>query len=238
MMKAMLLFAVLLGVHACKSAGTVRLNDTIPLCVFETGACFGFCPVYSLTVYPDGRVEYMGKQNVEQEGPVRFELTTSELRSLRAGLEAADLWRQPKLFPTQIADAPFNTWQVFGAEGLTRRVTGTVDRPEVMLQLDKMIIGMGQAHGLELTRGVSPHEPRRAYRKELIVLLEDGINPGNWMMQFEPLRLQLVRRLGEPNRWIIAYDEGEIAGKTLQERLLRTPGVLGVDPNVPAQERH
>jgi len=237
-MKAMLLFAVLMGVHACKSAGTAVVHDTMPLCVFETGACFGFCPVYSLTVYQNGRVEYVGKQNVEQEGLVRFELTPAELRLLRSGLEAADLWRQPELFPTQIADAPFNTWQVFGADGLTRRITGTADRPEAMLQLDRLIIDMGQAHGLELRRGVSPHEPRRAFRRELIVLLEDGINPGNWMMQFEPLRLQLVRRLGEPNRWIIAYDEGEIAGKALQERFLRTPGVLGVDPNVPTQERH
>lgn len=243
MFKPMLLMVMLLAISSCKPAGAVQQRetpsqDTIPLAVFEKGACFGFCPVFSIAVYPDGQARYMGVQYVEQEGEVRFQLDASELRALRAALEEANLWEQPEQFPTQIADAPFSTWQVFGPGGATRRVAGNMDRPDALLRLDRLMISIGQAHGLELTQGVSPHEPRRAYRKELIVLLEEGVNPGNWMMQFEPLRLQLVRRLGTPNRWIIAYDEGEISGKDLQERLRKAPGVLGVDLNAPAQERH
>lgn len=227
---------------SCKSASSAGAGapvgvDTIPLVALQTAGCFGFCPVYTVTVYPDGRAQYFGAQNVELDGEAVFQLTADELRTLKASVDAANLWQYPDRLPSQVADAPFNTLRVFRADGTAKSVSGSIDRPQALLDLEKQIKGIGKAHGLELVRGVNPNDPSRANRREVVVLLKEDLNAGNWIAQLNDLKVQLVRRLGEPNRWVLAYDAGQIDEARLLERLKTTPGVISAEPYAPANNR-
>ena len=222
--------------HTSKS--TAKGADlTIPLVELETGACFGFCPIYKLTVYPDGRAVYTGKQFVEREGEFAFQLTPEELKSLKKTVTDVNLWQYPERIPSQIADAPGATLRVFNEDG-PKSVSGSIDRPKPLLELEEQIKAIGSAHGLELRRGVNPRDPARANRREVIVLLDDAANAGNWITRFDDLKLQLVRRLGEPNQWVVAYDAGQITEAQLIERFKSTPEVKTVQPNRSTQERN
>ncbi|MEO6774765.1 MAG: DUF6438 domain-containing protein [Kofleriaceae bacterium] len=48
----------------------------------ERGPCYGTCPVYSLTVYRDGKVEYVGKNYVKRIGEATGTVTGEQLAAL------------------------------------------------------------------------------------------------------------------------------------------------------------
>ena len=48
----------------------------------ERTVCFGTCPVYVLTIYSDGRVEYVGKRFVKKIGSAAGRITRQQLEEL------------------------------------------------------------------------------------------------------------------------------------------------------------
>ena len=63
---------------AAAQAGTI---------IYETGPCFGFCPVYRVTVNPDGSGLYEGIRHVAVRGQRRFRLTPARHRAFARQLE-------------------------------------------------------------------------------------------------------------------------------------------------------
>jgi hypothetical protein len=54
-----------------------------PLATLERTACFGFCPIYKVTIFRDGVVEYEGKQFVKIQGQAIGRLSAQQLAQLR-----------------------------------------------------------------------------------------------------------------------------------------------------------
>lgn len=59
------------------------------LATLERTACFGTCPVYRVTVYSDGRVEWEGREFVKVRGKAAGRLDAAGLRKLREAFAAA-----------------------------------------------------------------------------------------------------------------------------------------------------
>ncbi len=57
------------------------------------GPCFGFCPVYEVTVLENGSVEYYGKYYVLKTGHARKQITQETIRILREAFEASGFFR-------------------------------------------------------------------------------------------------------------------------------------------------
>lgn len=55
-------------VTACFLASKGRAEAPPTKISLERTPCFGTCPVYKLTVYSDGKVEYEGKDHVKEKG--------------------------------------------------------------------------------------------------------------------------------------------------------------------------
>jgi hypothetical protein len=66
------------GTASAGSEASVAAGETIR---FETGRCFGTCPVYSVTVRPDGTGTFEGRQFTAVTGSRDFRLTTAEYRA-------------------------------------------------------------------------------------------------------------------------------------------------------------
>ena len=49
-------------------AGNGKAESPVTKISLERTACYGTCPVYKLTVYSDGKVEYEGKDHVKEKG--------------------------------------------------------------------------------------------------------------------------------------------------------------------------
>ena len=56
------------------------------LASLERTACFGFCPVYTVTVHADGSVDYHGERFVVTQGDQSGQLTAEQMTALQAKL--------------------------------------------------------------------------------------------------------------------------------------------------------
>lgn len=60
----------------------VAVNAHVLLASIDRGPCYGTCPVYTLTVYRDGKVEYVGKDFVKKKGKASGTVTADQIAKL------------------------------------------------------------------------------------------------------------------------------------------------------------
>lgn len=80
MAMAMAGVAVLGGCATARDAGPAPVADTIS---FSAGACFGACPIYKLTVEPNGSGVLYPQKFTSVPGETRFTVTPQQYRKLR-----------------------------------------------------------------------------------------------------------------------------------------------------------
>lgn len=72
---------ILSGCATTRDSKPVARADTIR---FSAGPCFGICPVYSVTVEPDGSGVLVPQRNTSVPGETRFSVTPAQVRRLHA----------------------------------------------------------------------------------------------------------------------------------------------------------
>ena len=82
MKKALLILAALPILAAATPAAAQAQSIT-----YETGPCFGFCPIYRVTVNANGAGVYEGIRHVTVRGQRRFRLTPAQYRAFARHLE-------------------------------------------------------------------------------------------------------------------------------------------------------
>lgn len=162
-MKKLLPLLVLITLFGnCKSQKEMSTaNNTSAdkkLLSLQTFACRGFCPVYTLTAYHNGLLEYNGEKFVQKIGVAKAMLTPKELAQLRIETTKADLWQYDDDIKSQVMDAPYATLMVW-KDGKTKNVRGSIDRPKPLLELEKLMKNIAEAHGFKVLNGVNPNEP-------------------------------------------------------------------------------
>ncbi|MEP7293122.1 MAG: DUF6438 domain-containing protein [Chloroflexota bacterium] len=86
MRKLILFFALMIAVVAVVPAAAQERQVAVTL---ERTACVGTCPVYSVTIYTDGTVEYNGERFVDVTGEQTATIDPAVVEQLVAGFEAA-----------------------------------------------------------------------------------------------------------------------------------------------------
>lgn len=230
-MTNLLLIISLLSTLSCQSSAPTATDvpPRKPLIGFTQHGCRGFCPSYQLTIYQNGLVEYEGLRNVKLMGKTTIKLTAKELRRVQAAVKRTNVWKYPEQIESQVADAPTATLTGYRSDGRKHDVTGSIDRPAPLLALENLIKDVVEAHGIALREGVDPNAPT-GQETYVSVLLRSGVNAGNWIGRFQELRLRLVRRLGEENRWVVSYDPKETTESAIIKMLSGMEDVLEVKP--------
>ena len=76
------------GYHGSNYSGRTVISQDIPqdlIITLERTVCFGFCPVYKLTITADGVVVFEGRRFVKQEGAtIRSAISKERLKQLMA----------------------------------------------------------------------------------------------------------------------------------------------------------
>ena len=83
-MKKLLVLAAALAVPASAQSPTRSPTRSI---TYETGVCFGRCPVYSVTVYSNGRATFTGRRFTAVEGTREFRVPAGTYSRLARHLE-------------------------------------------------------------------------------------------------------------------------------------------------------
>lgn len=236
-MKFSLLLLAFAALLSCKSRKEMpNPNNDSPLLEFEQHGCRGYCPTYKLSFLNNGVLRYEGLRNVEQLGVVKTAITPEELTQLRTELADVNLWQYPEVIESKVADAQSSTMTVY-RDNKSHSVMGSIDRPKPILELETKLKNLAESHGLRVKKGIDPNAPA-ATDKELIVKLKDNVNAGNWLMQFESMKLHLVRRLSAENMWLVSYDPAVIEETKLINLLKTSEGVLDVQVNKATKDRN
>lgn len=110
---SMLILIWVLLLNACSPLTVVSSPDNKSpeqeldaVITLERTVCFGFCPVYKLTVYGDGRVEYDGQQYVEVAGKQTSQLTPQQVKELLDLFEQADYFKLEDEYIAPVTDLP------------------------------------------------------------------------------------------------------------------------------------
>jgi len=231
-MKALIFFLASMNLMAnskCNGKPAVTANDPSPIVQLEMHGCRGFCPTYKLLFRNDGALEYEGIRNMIKQGMDTVQLSNSELKQLRVAMAAVNLWQYPERIESQVADAPNSTITVFNRDK-QHAVQGSIDRPKPVLEFELLLKDLAEAHGLKVKEGLNPYEAP-ANQQEILVKFKPEVNPGNFMMQFEEIRLRIVRRVSAENLWIIGYNPDQITQKQLIDTLKSMEGVLEAKAN-------
>ena len=81
-------------------------QETDAVITLERTVCFGFCPVYMLTIYSDGRVEFNGQQNVKITGKQISQLTPEQVKELLDLFEKANYFELEDEYTAPVTDLP------------------------------------------------------------------------------------------------------------------------------------
>lgn len=70
----------------------------------ETGTCFGGCPVYSITVYGNGTVHYVGHEETRVRGHERYSIPRRQFRQLLHAVYRTDFFRMESEHSVPVTD--------------------------------------------------------------------------------------------------------------------------------------
>ncbi len=123
----------------------------------ERTACFGACPVYTVTIYTDGTVVYNGERFVDVEGEQTATIDPETVRQLVAGFEAAGYFGwDDEYTDMHITDLPTIITSV-ARDGETKQITryaGDDSAPAALPYLETWIdlaVGTSQWTGADVS---------------------------------------------------------------------------------------
>jgi hypothetical protein len=112
------------------------------LATLERGACFGFCPMYKLTIYKDGAVEYEGERFVKVTGPATGTTTPEALAKLDEAIVETRYMALDDAYKDQdMTDMPWAT-SSYSRDGATKRIEhyfGDSDAPKELVIVEDAI---------------------------------------------------------------------------------------------------
>ena len=129
---------------AC-SAATPEAADgpAVETITLERQPCFGFCPVYTLSIHGDGRVEYDGLQNVEVTGPQTASIDPAAVQALADEMAAAGYFDWNDEYMNQeVTDHAYVISSITLSDGTTKRIQhylGDFSAPEALTEVEAMI---------------------------------------------------------------------------------------------------
>jgi len=209
---------VLLVLVSCKTTKdatkTVDLNnvstskDAIVFSLMK-GACFGTCPVYTLKIYNNRYVEYIGKENTERLGTYGKMLDKSSYKSLVGAFDEADFYSFQNVYESNIADLP----QIiisYTKDGMTKTVAGKRERPEALHKLQFQLEKIVESNdGWELiSHAKGPEKEEKIDKSKIIVDIAKGSQLSRWFSTLkDKFGVQILQKLSDnSDSWLIGIN--------------------------------
>lgn len=104
MNKAIPVFA--LAVTAAVSAYAFQSKGDLKKISLERTPCFGACPIYKVTLNPDGTVVYEGKRFVEKIGKYEARVNADDVQRINDIVNKLEFWKLKGKYTAQITDMP------------------------------------------------------------------------------------------------------------------------------------
>ena len=102
-------------------------------------ACFGRCPIYTLSFYKDGTAIYKGEKWVEKEGLYKSRISKSKLNNIISKAKEVGFYEMDNQYDNEyVTDLPSTITTLKGESGF-KVVANRYEGPELLLELEKLI---------------------------------------------------------------------------------------------------
>lgn len=245
------LFAICLFTWACngsKKASDPNSTDTTEapaidlknaagdlLVEMGKSACFGTCPVYTLKVFDNGRVEYHGVIHTNKMGVYSRQLTENDFYPLVRELRATKLEQYDDLYTSGATDFPMTTITHHQGDS-AKTVKGDFERPEAVQNLEKTLTAIADSGEWVQEEVLVPYN---AIRNELIVELQPNIDAADLETAFADYDLKIKKRVA-PNLdlWVYQFDAEKVRPGRMLVLVRENEGVKEIEFNKHLEQRH
>ena len=134
---------VVIGIGACRTTQqTSSDNPDEVIITLERTACYGFCPVYTLTIQGNGTVVYEGEDFVKTKGIMEISIPKAKIDQLVEEFERVGYFSLNNYYTERtITDAPsvITSITVDGKTKTIEHYHGDFDAPEELTELEDAI---------------------------------------------------------------------------------------------------
>lgn len=212
---------------------------------YEQGVCFGRCPIYALNIYDNGLVTYEGERFTDKEGTWQKVLSRAEFTELMDEFEAAGFAGFPKAFPSNVADmstkrmsytrkSPAETFTTSWKENAAPKLEKLASRMRTIAESQGYKMYSEEVAAKPDIFGNVPQQPTQ----ELIIQLENGVNPEAWAVRFNTLNLRYKSKVTpNGNYYLFDADPNRMNIEDLLDIIRRDEKVLGAQTNKEVKPR-
>ena len=113
------------------------ITDSIFL-FLERTICYGECPAYTITVYPNGKVVYVGKQFVERKGRFESSISLDKMKEILEEAKRIQYFEMQDIYDAYITDIP-SCISIISAEGKRKKIMNRAEAPAELNQFQKYL---------------------------------------------------------------------------------------------------
>lgn len=206
-----------------------------------TGACFGSCPVFTLSVYDGGYAHFKGDRFTKMDGKWLKKMKKDDYTKLADIFAASSFDSFQDEYESELADLPmvritYNSKTVAGKDG----------RPESLLTLQRMLEkiinndGWTQLEASKLrSTNASPDrlesnkKPEYNYN-QLIVEPNKGYALSKILAKYRTdYDLRLIKKIApKGNLWLLTYNKSKVEPKVILSKLQSDKAIKNVEFNI------
>jgi hypothetical protein len=122
-----------------------QTSTASPVVTLKRTHCFGTCPIYELSVFADGTVQWSGEQYVGTVGKASATLSKQQVDDLIQTLAASRFSTFQNSYKSQVTDLP-TTFLTFTYDGVTKTVEDYAFGPDELHHLELLVEQIGNSH--------------------------------------------------------------------------------------------
>ncbi len=210
-------------------------SEVLPVIEMTKNPCFGRCPIYSMTIYNNGKVKYVGQRFTIKLGTFTKQIPMEEVADLVKGFEAIDFWNMPDKYPSQLTDLPKTNIKLYREDKTHKSVSGDTFRPEPLLKMDERLASIADSEdGWSLTKKHPEAKPlpHNFIKNEIITQFTPGTDIPDFVQKRAHYNLAVKKRVA-PNldMWVLTFDTTKIDPSLMLMVLKETPEVKEAEFN-------
>jgi len=220
------------AISSCSPPLSMVATDKLsPVIEMNKGACFGRCPVFTLTIYSNGVASYNGERHTDKMGLYLKRLPKSELEALLAAFKKADLWQYPDVYRSQFPDLPAVNITYHEAER-SKSILGKETRPEAVIELEGRLNTLANSEGWTLRNAPDYQLPPGVIANQLVVELREETDQNAWLRNYAKQDMKLLKKVWPANnKLIVSYSTKVIDPPSMLELVRQDTEVLSAEYN-------
>jgi len=183
-----------------------NLNELEKLVEMSKGPCYGRCPVYDLVIYDNGIMTYEGKRFTEREGLYIKKMSESELKELKALLQAANLRQFRDAYRARVPDLQ-SVSITYHMDDYMKTIIGKDGRPEKVMEIQGELERYAESADWQLYAKQGDDLPEYIVEDEIRVVLNDNVDINAWVRKYRRQGMAVVRNMSQSNNlWLVSFN--------------------------------